>query len=114
MTPDPDADGTLAAEIDVELSQILALSLLPFDSANPFQRSGLGMADPTWSPVNRAAQTGIRARIEERFKGFERQRRAKLVEIAFSPAVDGAWTIAIDYLSLETSRQGRVERPLGA
>lgn len=112
MTPDLDDPATLDGDLDLELSQIIALSLLSYRCANPFN-TGLGMADPTWSAQDSATETAIRARVTARFKVLEGTRRARLDAITFarSPAT-GVLTCSIAYHSLETSRAGRVERPV--
>lgn len=112
MTPDPEAPDALDEELDDELEQIIALSLLSYAGGIPFNR-GLGMTDPTWGSQDRTTEGEIRGRIRERFATLQAGKRAKLVDVTFvrDPQA-GVFTAAVEYVSLETSRKGRVERPI--
>lgn len=109
MTPDPDL--ATGEDLDVELSQIIALSLLPFSSTNPWH-SGLGMRDGTWDAQNRTTQGAVRAAIKERFRKLEAEKRARLLDVTFTDK-PGERSVVVEYLSLETSRKARTERPIG-
>lgn len=88
---------------DLSLRQVIAISLIPGDCANPYHRRD---GRPGRGGVYRTAggQASYLAFIEERFRELERQGRARLLgrpQIT-GPGPSGVLGIALSYQDLET------------
>lgn len=108
MTPDVTTGGSPT----VALGQIVALSLLDAGNANPFNATDeLGVADPTFSPMSAGGQAVIRARVQKQFARLARERRARLVALAFERSED-VLTAVLTYDDLETGGRERLQVPI--
>ena len=66
MTPDPDLADL--EDANVELRQVIGMSLLPGENAHPFNDPAeVGTQDPTYQGATRAQQAQIRARVRNVF-----------------------------------------------
>jgi hypothetical protein len=89
--------------------QVIALALTPGFSANPWElQSGIGWENPTFDDLQMAS-TRIRRRINDRFRGFERAGRARLIGTpVFAKAADGRLQATVRYTDLEVGTTSTV------
>ena len=114
MTPDPDLADL--EDANVELRQIIGVSLLPGENNHPFNDPAeIGIRDPTYQGASRAQQAQIRARVRDVFARLQRERRARLVEVSFRrEVVDdlSSLIVRIEYENLETGGRLALESTL--
>lgn len=99
------ATGGLAMT-DEDIEQIIALSVLPGQSSNPFNaRDGIGAPDWTFSGSGQATQGAIRQRIAGTFDRLASRGRAELRGVSFARASDtGVLTVSVRWVSLSTGQ----------
>lgn len=113
MTPDPSDETALP---NVELNQIIAISLLDGSNGNPFNaRDKIGVREPAYKGSSNASRAQIQGEIRRRFERLAREKRAKLLEVEFeSKDVAGVphLFVQIVFENLETGARQSVEVPV--
>jgi len=94
------------ATTDDNLVTLIALSLLPGLSNNPFnERDGVGAPDFTWEANSAEGEALMTSRIEARFGALERQGRAQLDRVFRREPIGadpGVFNMVINWTNLET------------
>jgi len=100
---------------DDSVESILALSLLPGSSSNPFNaRDGIGAPDWTWSASGPAQRASVRARVVTVFNRLEAQGRARLESVAVDAGTDsGELSVSVGWTNLETGQSDAATLSVG-
>lgn len=102
--------------VEHNVETMIAAELLPASSTNPFDyRDGLVGDDPTWDPADATTQGRIRIHVNNVFDRFERQGRAKLVDLSFdAPEVGhGLLRVRVTWDNLEQGGRHETIREVG-